>query len=1172
MRLHPLLAALERHPTFERLVEALRTPGDGRHVLSAITPARAYALAALQAALRRPMLIVTGRPSEARTYANELRAWAAEPDTVLLFPETDALPYDRLPNDPDKLAERLGVLESLAGLARDSRPPIVVASVRAAMDLVMDPIAFRDSHRVVRRGEVLPPGELAAQWLRLGYEPSALVDAPGLFSRRGGILDVFPPGGDPLRLELWGDEVDTIRLFDPATQRSIDQLESATVGPAHEVLPRPMGITLDLDAVRAQFVDPFARDLRVLREGSQAFPALEFYRGFLGSATLVDYLSASGVLIVDEPEAVARLGEEFEEQVEQLHTDLLERGEVPPGLARPYRPWREAIRASRASRLEVRFDPDAEGLPFAHAPKYGGRLDGFLGHVTRSIGSTIVVSQQASRLGELLSEQGISVTPDDTLNSRRGAQVELVHGLLREGWVSDDLGLSLFTDSEIFGWTKQRRSAPTRRLVSQRAAAARESFIADLQPGDLVVHVDHGIARYGGLVRTPTGARPGEDTQLELPGHAEFLLLHYAEGDNLYVPVSQADRVGRYIGSADADPSLTRLGSGEWLRAKAKVRRSVRDLAQELMELYTARAALEGHAYPVDTPWQLELEGSFAYEETPDQDQAIRDVKLDMQSARPMDRLLVGDVGFGKTEVALRAAFKAVQDGRQVAVLVPTTVLAQQHFNTFRDRLSPFPVKVEMLSRFRSDKEQREIIAGLASGSIDICIGTHRLVQRDVAFKNLGLVVIDEEQRFGVAHKERLKQLRHEVDVLTLTATPIPRTLHMGLVGVRDMSLLETAPEARLPVRTYVTEYDDGLVQEAILREIDRGGQVYFVNNRVQGIETIANRLRRLVPEARIAVAHGQMPEDQLEQTMLGFAEGEWDVLVCTTIIESGLDIPNANTLVVNSAHRFGLAQLYQLRGRVGRSASRAYAYLLYARDMALSEIAQERLKTIFEATELGAGLRIAMKDLEIRGAGNLLGAAQSGHIAAVGFDLYTRLLAEQVDLLKARHDGSARLPLERAWPSLDVPLNAFIPPEYVLDDPVRLRLYQRFSAIQDDAQLTSLVGEVEDRFGALPEPAQHLVYLTSLRLRASEAGVEAIAATLDEIIVKFDRLPALNPERLSREAGVTLKRGSNQLRFQRGKDTRWMERLYALVAALASAPAPAEVGAPELPDLIALA
>ena len=1162
MRLHPLLTVLGQHPQFQKLVGALSAREAASQVLSAITPARPYALAALHAALGRPILLITGRPSEARAYANELRAWAADPDAVLLYPETDALPYDRLPSDPDKLTERLGALERLAGLGHGNGPPLVVASVRAVMDLVLEPDSFRANHRVVKRGQILPPAELAAQWLGLGYEPSALVDAPGLFSRRGGILDIFPPGGEPLRIELWGDEVDTIRLFDPATQRSSDQLQSAAIGPAHEVLPRPLPVALSLDSVRPQFIDAFARDLRLLNEGNHAFAALEFYRGFLGAATVVDYLPADGILALEEPEALERFAQEFEDQVEQLHTDLLERGEVPPGLARPYRPWREITRALNAERVDVRFDPDVEGLPFAHAPKYGSRLEPFLHEVVQAKSTVVVISQQASRLSELLDEQGVKAAQREVL-PEQPQRVELVHGLLREGWVSDDLAISVFTDSEIFGWTKQRRSAPTRRLTSQRAAAARETFIADLQPGDLVVHVDHGIARYGGLVRTPTATVPEQESTLELPGHAEFLLLHYAEGDNLYVPVSQADRVGRYVGAGDAEPSLTRLGSGEWVRAKAKVRRSVRDLAQELMELYGARAALEGHAYALDTAWQLELEGSFPYEETPDQEQAIRDVKADMERARPMDRLLVGDVGFGKTEVALRAAFKAVQDGRQVAVLVPTTVLAQQHFNTFRDRLGPFPVKVEMLSRFRSDKEQREIIAGLASGAIDICIGTHRLVQRDVTFKNLGLVVIDEEQRFGVTHKERLKQLRREVDVLTLTATPIPRTLHMGLVGVRDMSVLETAPEARLPVRTYVTEYDEGLVQEAILREIDRGGQVYFVNNRVQGIETVANRLRRLIPEARIAIGHGQMAEDQLEQTMLGFAEGEYDVLVCTTIIESGLDIPNANTLVVNHAHRFGLAQLYQLRGRVGRSASRAYAYLLYGKDMALSEVAQERLKTIFEATELGAGLRIAMKDLEIRGAGNLLGAAQSGHIAAVGFDLYTKLLAEQVDLLKAHLEGSGRLPFERAWPSLDLPISAFIPPEYVTDDAVRLRLYQRFSAIDEDAQLGELVSEVEDRFGALPEPAQQLVYLTSLRLRAFEAGVEAMTATTEQVIVKFDRLPPLNLDQLSRAAGVALKPGSNQLRFVRGAGNGWMERLYALVAALP------RVGMAQPPDVM---
>jgi transcription-repair coupling factor (superfamily II helicase) len=1142
MRLQRLLPRLQQHPAMHAVV-------DGGASLSVITPARPYALAALHAALGRPMLLLVARPTDARGYVNELIAWADDPDAVLLFPETDALPYDRLPNDADKLADRLGALQRLLGLDPEAKgPPLVVASVRAAIDLLVEPDTFRAAHRTIRRGDTLPPAELALEWLRLGFDPSPVVDQPGLFSRRGGILDVFPPGGYPVRIELWGDEVDTIRAFDPATQRSTEPLEEARVGPAHEVLPRKLPVSFELRGLRAQFADPFARDLGILRDGQQAFPAIEFYRGYLGAATLLDYLPGDGILVLEDPTVLTATGREFEEQVEQLHADLLERGEIPSGLARPYRPWRDTLQHARpARRIHLGFDPDAESLPFEHAPKYGGRLDTFFGGL-RDSRCSVVVSQQADRLSELLGEeQGIQAKPTPELEED-GAPVALLNGLLREGWIAADLGLALFTDSEIFGWTKQRRAAP-RRLDARRQAAeraAREAFVADLQPGDLVVHVDHGIARYGGLVQTILGA---SETQQD--GKAEYLLLNYAAGDNLYVPISQADRVNRYVGAGDAEPSLTRLGSGEWLRAKAKVRRSVRDLAHELMDLYGARAALEGHAYPSDTPWQLELEGSFPFEETPDQVAAIHDVKADMERPKPMDRLLVGDVGFGKTEVALRAAFKAVQDGRQVAVLVPTTVLAQQHYNTFRDRLNPFPIRVEMLSRFRSEKEQRQILEGLNKGGIDIVIGTHRLVQRDVTFKALGLVIIDEEQRFGVAHKERLKQLRKEVDVLTLTATPIPRTLHMGLVGVRDMSILETPPEARLPVRTYVAEYDEGMIAEAILREIDRGGQVYVVHNRVQGIESIATKLHRLVPEARIGVAHGQMPEEQLEQTMLHFVEGELDVLVCTTIIESGLDIPNVNTLIVNNAQRFGLAQLYQLRGRVGRSAVRAYAYLLYGRDLSLSEIASERLKTIFEATELGAGMRIAMKDLEIRGAGNLLGAAQSGHIAAVGFDLYTRLLAEQVELLRARQDGHAPLPFEKTWTSLDLPVAAFIPPEYVNDDPVRLRLYQRFSAIEKDEELTSLVSELEDRFGALPEAAQNLVYLTSLRLHATEARVEALTATDHEVIVKFDTLPALNVQRLERAAGVSLKRGSNQLRFERGQGQAWMGRLYELVSAL---------------------
>jgi transcription-repair coupling factor (superfamily II helicase) len=582
------------------------------------------------------------------------------------------------------------------------------------------------------------------------------------------------------------------------------------------------------------------------------------------------------------------------------------------------------------------------------------------------------------------------------------------------------------------------------------------------------------------------------------------------------------------------------------------VRRAVRDIARDLVELYAARQDARGHAFPPDGAWQREMEAAFPFVETPDQLRAIGEVKADMEAERPMDRLLVGDVGYGKTEVANRAAFKVVNDGRQVGVLVPTTGLAQQHFATFRERLAAFPVRVEMLSRFLSDREQREVLDGLRSGAVDIVIGTHRLVQKDVGFKDLGLVIIDEEQRFGVAHKERLKQLRREVDVLTLTATPIPRTLHMSLAGVRDMSTMETAPEDRLPIRTFVQNWDDAAVREAILREIDRGGQIYFVHNRVQGIEQVAARLARLVPEARVCVGHGQMQEEQLEQVMLRFSAGECDVLVCTTIIESGLDIPNVNTIVVNQAHRFGLSQLYQLRGRVGRGAARAYAYLLWGSDTGLTEEAEKRLRTIFEATELGAGFRIAMKDLEIRGAGNLLGAEQHGNIGAVGFELYTRMLGEAVQQLKSARDGTAPpTPEPEVTTSLDLPLSAYIPDEYVADDQARLSLYQRLAALRSAPELAPLVEELEDRFGPLPREVQNLIYLVSLRLRAARAGVREIAAPDGEVLVRFAGAPPAAVRVLGRQLKVALSIGSNQIRFPRGRGESWLATLDAVVEAL---------------------
>ncbi|CAG1770983.1 hypothetical protein BAC2_01409, partial [uncultured bacterium] len=613
--------------------------------------------------------------------------------------------------------------------------------------------------------------------------------------------------------------------------------------------------------------------------------------------------------------------------------------------------------------------------------------------------------------------------------------------------------------------------------------------------GDYVVHIDHGIGAFRGLTRI---AMNGPER--------EFLLIEYANGDQLFVPVHQIDRLSRYTAPGGHTPVLHRLGTAEWSQVKERTRKAIADIAGELLELYAAREVVSGHAFPPDDSWQHELEASFPYVETEDQLSAIDAIKSDMERARPMDRLVVGDVGYGKTEVALRAAFKAATSGKQVAVLVPTTVLAQQHFNTFSERLGAFPIQVEMLSRFRSDKEQNDIVEKIAAGSVDIVIGTHRLLSNDVAFKDLGLLIIDEEQRFGVVHKERLKQLRQEVDVLTLTATPIPRTLYLSLSGARDMSTIETPPEDRLPIRTYVAEYDERLVRDAILRELDRGGQVFFIHNRVRGINIVADQLRKLVPEATVAVGHGQMHEDALEAVMTEFAAGHYDVLVCTTIIESGIDIPNANTLVINHADKFGLAQLYQLRGRVGRSAARAYAYFLHEKNHPLSEEARSRLQSIAEASELGAGFQIAMRDMEIRGAGEILGARQSGHIAAVGFDLYCRLLSSAIDNAKSKAQSDKPAADLGFAPTIDLPLQAHIPEEYVPESGLRLKLYRRLADIRTNAQVDDIARELTDRFGAPPEQVENLLYLLRIKVAAWHARLASIAIEEGRIVVKFGR------------------------------------------------------------------
>ncbi|MBA7651969.1 Transcription-repair-coupling factor [subsurface metagenome] len=740
----------------------------------------------------------------------------------------------------------------------------------------------------------------------------------------------------------------------------------------------------------------------------------------------------------------------------------------------------------------------------------------------------MVLSHQANRLAELFEEEGIYTYPTTQVEQAPPpGSVCLVQGSLPHGWTMAHM-LSLITDGEIFGFVKQRR--PLRKKPTHR-----QWLLPQLSPGDYVVHVEHGIGRFKGLTKMTTDGI-----------EREYLILEYAADDRLYVPTDQVGRLSPYFAASDQPPPLSRLWTQEWERTKQRVKESAANTAQELLNLYASRELTRGFAFSPDTLWQQELEASFPYMETPDQLEAIALVKEEMEKAKPMERLICGDVGYGKTEVALRAAFKVVMDNKQAAVLVPTTVLAQQHFITFSEILQVFPLRVEVLSRFCSPKRERLILDGLVAGTVDICIGTHRLLQKDVVFKDLGLVVVDEEQRFGVAQKEQLKQLRREVDVLTLSATPIPRTLHMSLAGIRDMSIMETPPEQRLSIKTYVGNYDEALVQRAILHELERNGQVFFVHNRVQSIAIVASTLKASVPEARIGIAHGQMPEEELERVMADFVAGNYDVLVTTTIIQSGLDMPNVNTLIVNQADRLGLTQLYQLRGRVGRGVNRAHAYFLFDKGKQLTPQAQKRLRTIFEATELGAGLGIAMKDLEIRGAGNLLGVKQSGHIAAVGFELYCQLLAEAVEELKAEREGKPARAEPEITPSIGLPLTAYIPEEYVPSLKARLILYHRLAKVERINEIEDMAQELRDRFGTLPKAVGNLLYLVKIKVLATKAEIDSIYTEERKIIIKPRR-----PEKLSLPTcyhGV-VKVGPTQVRLDtKPLGDKWIEVLEEIL------------------------
>jgi transcription-repair coupling factor (superfamily II helicase) len=1141
-----IFRAIREYGPYGQLVNMLH---GGRRIGSLGLPrsARLPMVAALHEDLGTPILLLTDRADHALALWEELEVWTRARRHLLAEP--NPLFYERAAWSGTARRDRLQAIVALLAdrlpqLGEPVAPALVVSSARALMTRTMPPETFLGACRAFTVGMTLQPEAARRELMAAGYARVNVVFEEGQLANRGGILDLWSPAQAlPVRLEFFGDEIDTIRTFDPASQRTLDALPSVTVTPAREFLSPASANTAGAEG--------------------EAPEASEFDIPMIhsSSAGILDYLSSNALVVVDDQAGVESMMAELEDQAVQLRKASIEDGLLSSDFPLPYVTWSElsdqmqSLRGLNLGQASSESpDAEVESLQFAagfrHDERFGGRLrplTEYLRQLTQQAEKVIVVSRQRARLEELWREGG-SLEDASLPLAGRPAPV-FYEASLREGFVLDKT--HLITDSEVFGWER-----PASRARQRLATETPESVYADLRPDDLVVHIDHGIGRYQGLV------------QRKLDGNdREYLALEYDGGGQLFVPVHQADRLTRYVSSEGAEPALDRLGGVEWHEKKGRAKGAVLKVAQDMLELHARREVARGHAFAADAAWQAELEDSFPYVETDDQIRALNEIKKDMESARPMDRLLCGDVGYGKTELALRAAFKAVMGGKQVAVLVPTTVLAQQHYETFLERLAAFPVKVEMLSRFRSPREQGEILIGLGQGEIDIVIGTHRLLSVDVQFKDLGLVIIDEEQRFGVSHKEHLKRLRTEVDVLTLTATPIPRTLYMALTGVRDISNLNTPPEERLPIITHVGPYSPKLARQAILRELERGGQVFFVHNRVNTIDAMRVHLSQLVPEARLDVGHGQMPEHQLEDVMHRFNRGHTDILLSTTIIESGLDIPNANTLIVDRADTFGLAQLYQLRGRVGRGASRAYAYFFRHRRLMPTVDAQQRLDVIAENTELGSGYSIAMRDLEIRGAGELLGSQQHGHIQAVGFHLYTRLLADAVRQLRRgqvvteagkaaaqRLEGPIWSELSRpiSMPvTVDLPLAVGIPSEYIADTDLRLRLYRRIADLRDEAEVDALAGEFTDRFGPLPDMLLHLLYQIRVKLRAELAGLSSVAWEGGQIVLRYPGSGNGRKTARMQDLGTGIRGGRGAYWCSFGRDADWMSRLLATLAAL---------------------
>lgn len=1112
MRLQGVMQPLKDNMKFKSITEKISEKTFPINIYGISESGKSYIINGIFEENDNSMVVVTHSDVDAKNLYEDLSFYTTD---VFYFPVREVVFYNVDAISGDLRWARLKVIKEIL---QNERKKIIVTSIDALTSLYTPKEYYLRYSMIIKTGDDIDLKEISKSLLQCGYERVEVVEGKGEFSFRGGILDVFPPtSAYPYRVELFGDEVDSIRTFNTESQRSIEKVEEFSIFPSKEVI-------VD-DECRSRAVQNINEELKkvianVSKENKESvekikgivgkniellnntyyFETIDSYLPFFYEKldSFFDYLQGYTFVVDDFKRSSGKM-ESIYYEFNENYMSFLQRGDILPSqnslllnkgeLESKLENSSLITLSSFLNKSDGLFNTVDIGFEEVTLNKYNGQLNMLIEDIQERKEKkykTVILAgtrPRGERLVKTLMEKGIFSTYKDSIDKIEAGEVVITFGNLLRGFDYPELELSIISDKDIFGETRRKRSG---KAVRKKGVAKITSF-AELKPGDYVVHANHGIGVYKGIKQMAAGGST-----------RDYLDIVYDKGDKLYVPVDQLDLVQKYIGSEGNSPKINKLGGAEWQKAKAKARKSINEIAQDLVKLYAARATLKGHSFGKDTEWQRQFEDEFPYEETPDQLASLEEIKSDMESDKPMDRLLCGDVGYGKTEVAIRAAFKAVMDGKQVAFLVPTTILADQHYNNFIKRFSDFPIKIDMISRFRTPKQQKATLQALKEGNVDILIGTHRLVSKDIVFKDLGLLIVDEEQRFGVAQKEKIKGMKKNVDVLTLSATPIPRTLHMSLTGVRDISVIETPPEDRYPIQTYVVEQNDQLIRDAILREIGRGGQVYFVYNRVESIDSMANYIRDLVPECKVGIMHGQMTEKELETEMIAFMNKEYDVLVCTTIIETGIDISNVNTMIVHNADKMGLSQLYQLRGRVGRANRIAYAYFIYTKDKILTEVAEKRLKALKDFTELGSGFKIAMRDLEIRGAGNMMGSSQHGHMASIGYDLYCRMLEDTIKLIKGEIENE---PIET---SVDIKVDAFIPSSYITDEIQKIEVYKKIAAIENINDFMEIKSELEDRYSSIPDSVYNLMDIAYIKSICKGLYIEDIKETAKELRFKF--------------------------------------------------------------------